>query len=250
MRNPIKIFFFTLSFLSNLPVYWFVREEYKEINPKGMIPFFPVVGAFCGILNILWYHLFIHLFSREVTILLILLFQYVFFNLFHFDGFLDFFEALFSGKREKKEIIKIMKDPHIGSFASFFGFIYLLLKFFLLRDLLFFDIGFLYLYPIIGRVSQVLIMGFSHPAKREGLGYLFYEIPFGFLVLSYIIGFFLFLFRGLGLWWIYILVPLFVSFLMRSISNRVLGGFTGDVVGAGNEVGELISLFVFKLIFI
>ncbi|MCX8059222.1 MAG: adenosylcobinamide-GDP ribazoletransferase [Spirochaetes bacterium] len=60
----------------------------------------------------------------------IFIFSYYFFNLFHFDGFVDFIDAVFSQKdKEKKK--EILKDVHKGSFAIFFGSLYVLCKFIL-----------------------------------------------------------------------------------------------------------------------
>ena len=171
-------------------------------------------------------------------------------NLFHFDGFLDFFEALFSQRRERDELIRIMKDPRIGSIALFFGVFYLLAKFFFIKDMLSqLYVSIIYVYPIVGRISQVVVMSFLKPAENKGLGVLFRDISPKYLPFVFFLGLSLVFFEGEKVVFSFLFVP-FMTFLLVGIpAYKKLGGFTGDVIGASNEIGELLFLCCFQIIF-
>ncbi len=246
VKSFINAFFLSFSFLTRIPVK-FSEVSYKTYDFKKVIIFFPLVGGMVGVLNLLILGLFKTVFPDEIVILLILFFQYLLFNLFHFDGFLDFFEAILSGKTAKEEIFKIMKDPHIGSFALFIGIFYFFLKFYLLKEVLNFPVVF-YLYPITGRISQVTLMYFLKPAKKDGLGALFKDIPYAYFLTSWV--FVLLLFLPLFQATLILLFSIFFTMIFMGVCAMYkLGGFTGDVVGATNEVGELFFIFSFFLLY-
>ncbi len=247
INTIFRAFVLSLSFLTIFPIS-FGFKEYREKDFKATVLFFPIVGLLVGLLNILVYTLATAFFPHDIVVLFILFVQYICFNLFHFDGFLDFFEAIFSPKHDRGEILKIMKDPRIGSFGLFFGLFYMLFKFFLLKNSLSLYFPFFILYPIVGRASQVLVMGFLRPAKNEGLGYMFRDIPILYTLSSYIIGAFLVYFLGNFRFLFFYFIFSILSFLfMGGIAFKKLGGFTGDVVGAANEVGELLFLLGFQI---
>ncbi len=248
MRRWIAPFLLSFTFLTRLPLSRFFKFDYTGEDFRSSILFFPVIGAFSGFLNIVLYKLFSIVFPGVIALLGTLFFQYLFFNLFHFDGFLDFFEAILSGKREEESLLKIMKEPHIGVFGLFIGIFYVLFKFFLLNTIISWKIQILYLYPIIGRSSQVLLMALSKPARDEGLASLFCKLSWKLVLLSYILGGVFFLFGERNLF-LYILIPPFSAFVLSFVSFRKLGGFTGDVVGATNEVSELLFLFCFQILY-
>ncbi len=251
MENKVsslfRPFILALSFLTIFPIS-FGFKEYREEDFKATILFFPIIALLVGLLNILVYTLATPLFSNDIVVLFILFVQYICFNLFHFDGFLDFFEAVFSQKHKREEILKIMKDPRIGSFGLFFGLFYMLFKFFLLKNTLSLYLPLFVLYPIVGRASQILVMGFLRPAKKEGLGYMFRDIPIFYTLSAYMIGVFLVYFLGSFKFLLFYLISSILSFLfIGGMAFKKLGGFTGDVVGASNEIAELLFLFVFQI---
>lgn len=244
----LKAFFLSFSFLTNIPFSLFLHFDYQEKDFKRSIIFFPIIGFFIGIINISIYYLLYSFFSSSVNILIILFFQYLLFNLFHFDGFLDFFEAILSGKKNSDDIMRIMKDPRIGSIGLFIGMIYILIKVSLLKELYLYPI-ILFFYPIVGRISQVILMGIFPISQKANLGLLFRDIPILFTFISYILGISLFLIYPKSLL-IAVVSSFLASLFVGLIAYRKIGGSTGDVIGASNELGEILFLLLSLLFYI
>ncbi len=241
-----RAFLLSFSFLVRIPIPY---ASFKDEDFKNSTLFFPIVGLFLGLLNLFIYFLLSPFFSPNIVVLIILFIQYMVANLFHFDGFLDFFEALFSQRRKRDEFVKIMKDPRIGSIALFLGVFYLLAKFFFIKDILSqLYISILYVYPIAGRVSQVVVMAFLSPSENKGLGTLFRDVSLKYLPFVFFLGLSFVYFTGGKVVVSFLFVP-FVTFLLVGIpAYKRLGGFTGDVVGASNEVGEILFLCCFQIL--
>jgi len=165
--------------------------------------------------------------------------QYILFNYFHFDGLLDFSDAFLSHKKSREDILKIMDDTKIGSFAVLVGVIYLLAKIELYK----------YLLP---QNPQIIIFSFSSgrlgilassflfpkPAKSEGLGYIFlsagrksFLIPF---ILLFVANTYFFPYETI--------FSVFSAVIIGFFSLKRINGLTGDVLGAICEISEMVFL--------
>jgi adenosylcobinamide-GDP ribazoletransferase len=207
-----------------------------------------------------------------IVVLILTAVQYLLFNLFHFDGLLDTFDA-FTPQASPERRLQILKDVHVGAFGLFFGALYIAAKLYLLARgtvylyivesaplyktvmiLIFFS------YPLSGRGACVLIPIVTGPAKNEGLGAslkecrrgsgaagtavvlgLFCALP----VLAFILGYgpsllFLISFTAIPA------AGIFTGYLYR----RKTGGYTGDAFGCAVELGELLHLFIVYLLFL
>jgi len=80
-----------------------------------VIPFFPAVGL---ILGGLWFGLACWAVSWPIALAAFALaaLPWVFSGLMHLDGMMDVCDALLS-RRERAEMLRILKDPHTGAFA-------------------------------------------------------------------------------------------------------------------------------------
>ena len=238
---------FSFVFLTRFPLPF--KIDYTSSQMNLSVRFFPFIGVLAGFINIGIYFPIRNLFSVNLAILIMLSFQYYFFNLFHFDGFLDFFEGILSQKTEKSEIFKIMKDPRIGSIGLFIGFVYLAMKFFLIRQALLYSPINLFFYPIAGKLSLVYIMNFLKPARKEGLGYIFRGISKYTYIYATLFSL-VFLFFNIKIVFIFIVSVILSSFLIGYIAYKKIDGFTGDVLGAGCEIGELLFLLFLNIKFV
>ena len=103
--------------------------------------------------------------------------------------------------------------------------------------------------PVLGRWSMVYLCFASNYARKEGLGSLFvgktgwreFIIATGITgIISLVFGF-----KGLV-----ILGAVFIwSVLCRLFFKKKIGGITGDVLGASNEISEIIFLLVACVLF-
>lgn len=104
------------------------QVEWKEENRRYALCFFPLIGAVIGALFLLWQYVCKmfnagDLLKGAVSAVIPLVVT----GGIHMDGFCDVIDANSScADREKK--LKIMSDPHIGSFAAMWLCVYLLLQ--------------------------------------------------------------------------------------------------------------------------
>jgi adenosylcobinamide-GDP ribazoletransferase len=163
----------------------------------------------------------------------------------HLDGLADWADAL-GGKPEKTSRLAVMKDPRVGAFGVIALVTALLAKWVAIDRMLsmgsFMWIVFI---MIISRDMMVALMT-TLPYARSGEGMaspFIKDIPNGHGTLTHIVCLFLCLFAGpiglffWGLGWV-ITRFLAVSYM------KGFGGITGDLLGATNEIVEMILLFI------
>ena len=105
MRNLIS----AIQFITIIPL-----GRADTFEPPKMIPYFPVVGLFLGLLTALFDQLATAMWSRPVTSLLDVLFLAVVTGAFHLDGLGDSADGLL-GQRSKEKALTIMKDSRLGT---------------------------------------------------------------------------------------------------------------------------------------
>ncbi len=52
------------------------------------------------------------------------------------------------------------------------------------------------------------------------------------------------------IWLVAVIIPVIVAMAMATISRRILGGITGDILGAVNEITEVTVLFGAYIIYL
>ena len=105
----MRHFIAAIQFITIIPV-----GRADSFEPPKIIPYFPVVGLFLGILTALCDQLSIALWSRPVASLLDILFLALLTGAFHLDGLGDSADGLL-GQRSKEKALTIMKDSRLGT---------------------------------------------------------------------------------------------------------------------------------------
>lgn len=100
---------------SKIPV---PQVEWKEENRRYSLCFFSLIGAVIGVIFVLWNFVSLKFgFGKLFTGAVSMLISYLITGGIHLDGFCDVSDAVCSyGSKEKR--LEIMKDSHIGAFAS------------------------------------------------------------------------------------------------------------------------------------
>ncbi len=238
----MKDFLQALSFLTILPVGKGSLSEERELARS--MAFYPLVGLLLGLLLYLGYWLFSFLFPKSLVLWATIGLLAFLTRSLHLDGFADTIDGLASG-RTKEKILEVMRDSRIGSFGVI-GLIFLMgAKYFSLDQLANDSVLLsLILMTVMGRHSMVLVC-FRSPYARsgEGLAKPFTE-NLGALETAISAGTAL----GIALWLggtkgilVFAGVTLF-SLGYRLFFRKKLGGITGDVLGATNELAELLCL--------
>jgi len=163
----------------------------------------------------------------------------------HADGFADMADGFWGGKT-KESALRIMKDPNVGSFGAIALSGLMLLKWIVLVKLIT-----LSAFPVIvagvllARWVQVLLASSLPYARSEGgtaqsfvkgAGAL-HIIVTSLLILSLLIPLFSFIFPMIA---IVIVSALVAGTMIGVLSYRKIGGVTGDVLGAGSEMTEVV----------
>ncbi len=251
----MKTFLVTLQFMSRLPVPQRWTRDFDFDNTHKGIICFPWVGLilggiasvvvtnFAGILN--WNSLL----SAAIYVFLLALLT----GGFHLDGLADTADGIFSA-RTPERMLEIMKDSRLGTHGALALFFVLTLKILALAQVLqqFPDkaLPTMILTPLIGRTLMSLLMYKQHYARESGLGHLYINrISPAHLWITFMTAAVM---AGVILGWRGVF-GLFLTGLLclvyRRYINRVIGGQTGDTLGAGNELSELCFLLIMTSIY-
>jgi len=128
----VKSVAIAISTFSIIPV---PRFNWSDENMRFSLCFLPVVGVIQGLLLFSWGLFCGHmdigniLFAAGATLIPLLLTGGI-----HMDGYCDCVDAL-SSRRDRKKMLEILKDPHIGAFAAMFCAAYLLAVFGLFSEI-------------------------------------------------------------------------------------------------------------------
>ena len=238
--------FAALQFFTVLPI----SKSFNEKEIGGILPFFPSVGLVLGLL-IMGVFLFLSIFLKSpllLAFLMVALLAWLTGGL-HLDGLADTFDGLWSA-RDKERILEIMRDSRIGAMGVLGLFFVLGLKVLSLSALSF-DLTWkaLLLAPIFSRSLMVGIIYFMPYARQSGMAKIFCDhkkIWHVLVALSFSLA------LGFSLLQLYFLLPLCFCFLAVGAllyrSHKLIGGMTGDVLGASAELAE--AFFFLSLTFL
>ncbi len=243
----MKGFLQAISFLTILPLRQITLLEDKQLARS--MAFFPAVGLLIGLMLSSGYYLFSLILPKPLVIWLIIGLLAFLTRCLHLDGFADMIDGLASGG-SKERILEVMRDSRIGSFGVFSLIFLIGTKYLALNQIPAPSIySSLILMTVLGRNSMVLVC-YRSPYAREGngLGKLFTEsLGYREVISSSLITLAIMIFiLGIKGIWLFLMISLF-SIGYRFYFIKRLGGVTGDILGASNELAELLSI-IFLLI--
>lgn len=235
-----------IQLFTKFPIKKEIEFDQNEFS-RGII-FFPVIGLLIGTVAFAVAYLAGLIFNREIAAICMIASLVLFTGALHLDGLADTMDGILSA-RKREQMLLIMKDSRIGTHGvlALLGAIsmkYLFLlevapnKFLLVVLAL----------PIIGRTTMGILLWGTRYAREEGLGNLFIgkTTPMESIITG-IIGFFMvYVILGLSGIAAFGLVIMVVG-LFRFQVERLVGGITGDVLGAMNELSELLFIPIFIL---
>lgn len=233
-------------FLTRIPT---PKVNYSETILNKAARFFPAVGAIVGLLNFAFFWILSQFFSKDISIVLTMSFSFLLTGGFHEDGLADTCDA-FGGGYTKERILEIMKDSRIGSFGVLGLFSILFLKFLTLREI---SSSNLFSAFVLGhslsRLQPVWIMLFLRYVQFEGKSKpIAIQPSFTNLIIANLTLLFLFLlFQEIKFLWL--LVPIAIFTILYSLYlNKRISGYTGDCLGASQQVSEVLIYLTFLCI--
>jgi adenosylcobinamide-GDP ribazoletransferase len=249
MKKEVRIFLSAIMFLTRIRVPATVDHspEYLQQAPR----YFPVVGWIVGGISALFYLVGARFVSTEVGICAAMIAGLLVTGAFHEDGFADVCDG-FGGGWTKDRILDIMKDSRIGAYGAI-GLIALLgTKFVLIRELpAFTPLAFISAHSL-SRLMPVLVMQtttYAGVGDRSKSGAITgRRLQAGGLIVAIVFALAPFVFLS----WHYALVivpALYATFELTRYFKRWIGGYTGDCLGAIQQVSEIVIYLGFVLIF-
>lgn len=248
MMKVLDTFILAVQLLTRIPI----KKEVavKDDTLINGVVFWPVIGLITGAIQLGVYYLLTFVMARPAAIVFAVLTQIFVNGGFHLDGLCDTADGIFSA-RTRERMLEIMKDSRIGTNGVIAAFFDIILKITLLGQLAHPMIPML-LMPVAGKLVQGVLMYEAVYARKEGLGNSYIgRISFPIFMISTAVG--TVIMAGTlafsGSPWL-ILVPficLLFAFGFRRYIEAKLGGLTGDILGAGSELTEIIFLVLMSI---
>lgn len=229
-----------------------VDVEYREDFSQKSLRYFPLVGLFLSSISSLFLVVLNGVFPLSVNVVLSVIVMMIFTGAMHEDGLADSVDAFFGGF-SKDKVLAIMKDSRIGTYGTLSLICSFAIRVFALCCLPF------YLIPVIfmlahlsSRVAPVILANTSCYVNTQGSksSYLSGCRDYVSIAVAVSVGFIpVFMFQYMIALY-YAMVYLLIIFIVGIYSYRRIGGFTGDVLGALQQLCEIsfyiVCLYVFR----
>ncbi|MBO2644228.1 adenosylcobinamide-GDP ribazoletransferase [Shewanella algae] len=240
--GQLRLFLSAIGFFTRIPVPSALTVDSDSLNKASR--YFGLVGVVVGLISALVLLLAAGILPSSIAIVLAMISSVLVTGGFHEDGLADTADG-FGGGWRVEDKLKIMKDSRLGSYGALALVLVLLLKYQLLLELALYDINqaalALVLAHCVSRVTAASIIfsetyvrdeGKSKPlAQQQGLNEL------GILLLTGIV-----LTALLSTTLLFWLLPtmLLLRWALVFWFRRQIGGYTGDTLGAAQQVSELV----------
>ncbi|MCK5821385.1 MAG: adenosylcobinamide-GDP ribazoletransferase [Bacteroidales bacterium] len=240
MHRELKILFTAIMFYTRIPVPKGVG--FSDDNLNKATRYFPLIGILVGGFGALAFMLSQTVLSNPIAILISMILTILLTGAFHEDGFADFCDG-FGGGYTKEKILAIMKDSRIGVYGAIALILILLSKFMLLNEIRIDAIPIVFISAhAFSRLNPVLLIMTSsyvrqdETSKSKPVGN---KISFTTLFVALIF----------GLAPLFLLPIAFIPFMLvtqalillafRQYIHKKIGGYTGDVLGALQQLSEI-----------
>ena len=237
MQRELRLFLTALGFMTRIPCLNWVEYHASDLNHAAR--YFPLVGVVVGGVAALTFWLAAYVLPPHLAVMMSMAATILLTGAFHEDGLADTADGL-GGGWDKEQILTIMKDSRIGSYGTVALIMALVMKFETLtsiRPTLMF--GVLISGHALSRLGAVLVIycqtyvrdsGKAKPlAENITLGELAFAAVCGLIPLAYLpLHFWVALIPVMVVWWVF----------SRQL-KRQLGGYTGDALGAMQQLCEL-----------
>jgi adenosylcobinamide-GDP ribazoletransferase len=250
MKKEIRIFFTALMYFTRIPCPKWVDHSEEYLNKSSR--YFPIVGIIVGSISALTYWVFQLILPVDIAILLSMIASVLTTGAFHEDGFADVCDG-FGGGWTKEKILLIMKDSRLGTFGVLGLALILLLKWSVLNHLpaetLIFTLISGHAISRLNAVSLIYTDQYAREddtskskplATKMSIGSLVFAIITGIAPLALFVNPYIFL----------TLLPLLlVRWYFSSYFKKWIGGYTGDCLGALQQVSEVVFYITLLVIF-
>ena len=246
MTAVLRTFLFAWQFLTAVPLSRSIHDAKPEELAASM-SWYPFVGCLLGALLVAADSLLVQVFPTQVTSLLLMLLLIGITRGLHQDGLADMVDGL-AGGRTPQARLAIMRDARIGAIGATGLFLALGLRYAGINTLPAGEhLALLMGMPVVGRWAMVVGAFHVTSARSDGglaqpfLAYLsWWHVCLATLTAGIVLTVLLGPWPALGC----LLIGTGLVRLSTVWFHRMFGGVTGDLLGATNEVAEILFLVI------
>lgn len=241
-----------LMFFTQIPVS--KNLPYSETRMNQANRYFSLIGLFVGVAVSLVFYAVNQLWSIEIAIIITMVFSALLTGAFHEDGLADMADGMGGGYSKEKRLT-IMKDSRLGTYGAITLVLSVLLKFYLWLELaqfkvLIFSIIFAYSLSRAFAASLIFDMAYVTDSDESKSKPLASKQSFSEVITLFVVAFIPVIFidryisESLSLLLMIIGSLIVFRFVFRRWLIARIGGFTGDCLGAAQQVCELIIYLI------
>ncbi|MET1256210.1 adenosylcobinamide-GDP ribazoletransferase [Aliikangiella maris] len=237
IKAQLNLFYIALGFFTRIPMPQNIDFDQQKLNQASR--YFPLVGWLIGIICALSYWLFLPLFSNSIAILLSMLVSILLTGCFHEDGLADTCDGLGGGWTSEKKL-SIMKDSRLGTYGAVAIWFALSLKWAILIQIEQTWLAFLVAHPLSRTVANGMIyylpyVSDTDTSKAKPLAEKMNKRNWHISI-------------AIGAGSLLLIPDLIIKMLLLLIAlaigisiylKKQIGGFTGDTLGATQQLSEL-----------
>ncbi|PIE42789.1 MAG: adenosylcobinamide-GDP ribazoletransferase [Gammaproteobacteria bacterium] len=242
LKQQLELLLIAVGFFTRLPVPNTLEFSRQKLNRAGR--YFSSVGWLVGSVCALAYWLLSQFLPIDIAILGSMLVSVVLTGCFHEDGLADTCDG-FAGGWQKQQKLTIMKDSRLGTYGAVAIWMVLMLKYMALIQIEAVITSLLVAHVLSRALATSLIVtmpyvGDPETAKVKPLAELLTvgELGFNFLIAAFS------LFLVIDISWLLLIVLLTVYCILRTLYFKQIGGFTGDTLGAAQQISEVVVYLV------
>jgi adenosylcobinamide-GDP ribazoletransferase len=250
MKRELQIFLTAVMFYTRIPCPKWIDHDPTFISPCTR--HFPLIGWMVGGVYAGVIILCSFLFSPLISVLLGIASSILLTGAFHEDGFADVCDG-FGGGWTKEKILLIMKDSRVGTYGIVGVILIFALKISSTVELL----------NVVGSLPFGLLIVSSHSLSRMMAVTIIYSqsyaredqdskakpvakgISFFNLLIAILFGLLPFIYFVIQTRWLFILILIpmaLITFYLARYFKKWIGGYTGDCLGATQQVNEVVFL--------
>lgn len=245
LKREFQYLLAALQFFTRIPLPVPVAHDHDTLTQA--LKYFPLIGWLVGSVCALAFYLAVAIWPASVAVILSVIVGVLLTGALHEDGFADSCDG-FGGGWDKTQVLRIMKDPRIGNYAALGLILLLALKVTLLTQLAAHSIELVVIALLLAHSSSRLLVlpltwlleyaRDSDDSKAQAMvrggfsGSMFaYSSLFVLLPLLYL--------QVPPLWYALSCAAV-VAVVMGFYFRRRLGGYSGDCLGATQQVTEVV----------
>jgi len=238
VRSELETFLGALRFFTRLPVPGRLGQD--GVALEKAIRYYPVVGMIIGAVAALAFALTSCFWPKTLAVLAAITAAIYVTGAIHEDGWSDMVDG-FGGGWTKERILDIMRDSCVGSFGATALVVMLLARFFALVEI---DLRLVPIALIAGhalsRLCATCVLGALDYARSDGKAKAFSNrLGRGELLLATVTGLLPLLLFAPQQAFLGLLLAVLSTLWLARMFKRQIGGYTGDCIGAVQQLAEV-----------